>query len=118
MPLSEQQLAEFRALLESQRDALHDTSEMAADSSKPVVLDQTSVGRLSRMEAIQAQAMAVATQQRRENQLQRIKFALARMADDEYGLCQSCEEPINPRRLKFNPTAALCLECARQREND
>jgi DnaK suppressor protein len=103
-------------VLERLRDELLDTNELAADSIKPVELDQTSVGRLSRMEAIQAQAMALATQARREAKLQRIKWAVVRIDEGEYGLCQSCDEPINPRRLAFDPTTALCLECARQGE--
>jgi DnaK suppressor protein len=114
--LSPEQLVEARAVLERLRDELNDTNELAADSTKPVELDQTTVGRLSRMEAIQAQAMAVATQQRRENQLQRVKAALRRVDEGEYGLCVRCEEPIHARRLEFDPTAALCMECARQRE--
>jgi DnaK suppressor protein len=116
MSLTPEQLAEFRARLVQERESLLDTHELAVDGTKPVELDQTTVGRLSRMEAIQAQAVAVATQQRREVQLQRIKWALTRMDEGEYGLCQRCEEPINPRRLEFDPTSPLCLECARQRE--
>jgi DnaK suppressor protein len=115
--LAPDQLAEFRARLEQQRDELLDTNELALSSTMPVELDQTTVGRLSRMEAIQAQAMAVATQNRRELQLQRIKAALTRLDEGEYGDCVDCDEPINPRRLAFDPTAALCLTCAQRLEN-
>ncbi|MFO7564555.1 MAG: TraR/DksA family transcriptional regulator [Enhygromyxa sp.] len=117
MSLSPEQIAEFRALLEQQREELLGTQELAVSSTKPVELDQTTVGRLSRMEAIQAQAMAVATQNRREVQLQRIKAALTRIDEGEYGLCVDCDEPINPRRLAFNPTAPLCLTCAQRHED-
>jgi DnaK suppressor protein len=116
MSWTPEQLADFRAQLEKQRDTLLNTNELALSSTKPVELDQTSVGRLSRMEAIQAQAMAVATQNRREHQLQRIKLALARIEEGDYGLCDECEEPINPRRLAFDPTASRCLACARRLE--
>jgi DnaK suppressor protein len=116
MSLTPEQLAEFRAKLEQQRDALLGTNELALSSTKPVELDQTTVGRLSRMEAIQAQAMAVATQNRRELQLQRIKAALKRIDEGEYGLCDDCEESINPRRLAFDPTVTLCLTCAQRLE--
>lgn len=89
----------------------------AADSSTAVVeLDQSKVGRLSRMDAMQAQAMALASTQRREQMLHKIKAALARIERDDFGYCQSCEEPINVKRLDFDPTATLCIDCANQSE--
>lgn len=38
--------------------------------------------------------------------------ALARIDRDEYGLCPSCEEEIDPRRLEFNPAIRFCVTCA------
>ena len=88
------------------------------DASAAVVeLDQSKVGRLSRMDAMQAQSMAKAASQRRETMLLRITAALERMDDDEYGLCMQCDDPINPKRLEFDPTALLCIDCANAREN-
>lgn len=77
-----------------------------------VELDQSKVGRLSRMDAMQAQA-AVA---RRKQQLQRIEAALKRIEDGEFGLCVVCEEPINPQRLAFNPAVLTCIDCAEKSE--
>jgi DnaK suppressor protein len=116
MTLTPEQLSEFRQRLERLQDELLETHELAVDGTRPVPLDQTTVGRLSRMEAIQAQAMSAATQQRREFQLQRVKRALQRITEGEFGLCESCDEPINPRRLEVDPAGNLCLACARQRE--
>ena len=88
------------------------------DASAAVVeLDQSKVGRLSRMDAMQAQSMAKAASQRRETMLLRITAALERIDDDEYGLCRQCDEPINPKRLEFDPTALLCIECANKAES-
>jgi len=81
-----------------------------------VELDQASVGRLSRMDAMQGQAMAIASQQRSENQLRLIEAALARIAAGDYGICLRCEEDINPRRLALDPTLPLCIACASARE--
>jgi DnaK suppressor protein len=116
MSSTPEQLTHFRERLERLHDELLEIHELAKDGTKPVPLDQTTVGRLSRMEAIQAQAMSAATQQRREYQLQRVKQALNRVAAGEYGLCESCDEPIELRRLEFDPAGTLCLECAKQRE--
>jgi len=86
------------------------------ESSQVVELDQARVGRLSRMDAMQAQQMAQAAGRRRELMLRNITAALARIENGEYGLCQSCDEPINPKRLDFDPTAILCIECASEAE--
>ena len=87
------------------------------DASAAVVeLDQSKVGRLSRMDAMQAQSMAKAASQRRETMLLRITAALERMDDDVYGLCSQCGDAINPKRLEFDPTALLCIDCAKTRE--
>jgi DnaK suppressor protein len=98
------------------RDELLAVSKSGADAASVVELDQTKVGRLSRMDAMQAQAMAKASEQRREQTLRLIEAALQRIEDDEYGYCQECEEPINPKRLEFDPTVLLCIECASKAE--
>lgn len=84
--------------------------------SEVVELDQARVGRLSRMDAMQAQAMSQAAGRRRESTLRNITAALARMDKNEYGLCKSCEEPINPKRLEYDPTALMCVSCAQSAE--
>jgi len=74
--------------------------ELGRDAQKTVVLDQQSVGRLSRMDALQQQAMAKAQQNRRGASELRIRAALARIADDEFGYCSDCGEPIEKKRLE------------------
>ncbi len=87
------------------------------DASAAVVeLDQSKVGRLSRMDAMQAQAIAQASTQRRELMLKKITAAIARIDNDEYGDCFSCGEPIKVKRLEFDPTATLCIDCANKSE--
>lgn len=99
------------------RAELEGIEESGAEASAVVELDQTKVGRLSRMDAMQAQAMAQASQQRRAQMLRRIDAALRRIEEDEYGDCRACDEPINPKRLEFDPTADLCIDCASKAEN-
>lgn len=90
---------------------------MAEASAGVVELDQAKVGRLSRMDAMQAQAMAQASAGRREQMLRRIDAALIRIDNDDYGNCQECDEPINPKRLEFDPTVTLCITCASKAES-
>ncbi|MFV2003066.1 MAG: TraR/DksA family transcriptional regulator [Paracoccaceae bacterium] len=82
------------------------------DGTRTVKLDQQAVGRLSRMDAIQQQAMAKATQARRNQQKQRITNALSRMDDGEFGYCMQCGDQIAEKRLAFDPSAPTCLTCA------
>lgn len=105
-----QQLLELRAELES-------VAATGDESAQIVELDQSKVGRLSRMDAMQAQAMAQASTRRREQMLRKITAAILRLDKGGYGECADCDEPINARRLDFDPTATLCIDCASQREN-
>ena len=106
----------FQEKLLQLRADLEAVAATGDESAAVVELDQSKVGRLSRMDAMQAQAMAQASSQRREQMLRNITAALGRLERDEYGDCQSCDEPINPKRLEFDPTATLCIDCASESE--
>ncbi|MCZ6473273.1 MAG: TraR/DksA C4-type zinc finger protein [SAR324 cluster bacterium] len=104
--------AQLRQRLEQERAALAEQSAGREDAVRPVALDQSRVGRLSRMDAMQMQAMAEAAQRRRRERLRRIAAALQRIAAGEYGACLSCEEPIAAKRLESDPALTLCIACA------
>ena len=110
--MASESLETFLTLLLAQREDLLSTSEIRDESSGTVHLDQQSVGRLSRMDALQSQALAKAGKQRADQQLRLIKAALLRIDNDEYGGCRECGEPINPRRLEVDPTCLYCIHCA------
>lgn len=107
------QLEMFRHRLQTDLADLDAEDALGRDAQKTVTLDQQSVGRLSRMDALQQQAMAKATQTRRSQLRQRILAALARMDDDEFGYCTDCGEQIPPKRLELDPTVPTCVNCAR-----
>ncbi|WP_375200872.1 TraR/DksA family transcriptional regulator [Hyphococcus sp.] len=102
----------FRALLEARRTELRALSDAAKDSRKPVELDQQSIGRLSRQDALQQQAMAKAQDARRVSELRKIEAALSRLDEGEYGYCAECDEAIAPKRLEIDLTATRCAVCA------
>jgi len=110
--MSDSFVSDIRAKLLELRDELESVAAASGASSQVVELDQARVGRLSRMDAMQAQAMSQAVERRREMTLRGIAAALQRVDDGNYGICQSCEEPIDRKRLEFDPTALLCIECA------
>ena len=105
-----------RKLLQELRQALEETARASAGSREPVELDQTRVGRLSRMDAMQGQAMSQELERRRKLELVRIDAALERVKAGDYGYCASCDEPIAPKRLELDPAAPLCIACARKAE--
>ena len=102
----------IRQTLKRERDELLEMSTAAADERRPVELDQQSVGRLSRMDALQVQAMAKALEVRRQGWLQRIEAALRRLEDGDYGYCAECGKEIPAKRLAIDPTIARCVNCA------
>ena len=103
----------FRGKLLRLRDELQEIEQTGKEAAQTVELDQSRVGRLSRMDALQAQAMSIESGRRRNIKLKRIDAALKRIDKDEFGLCIKCEEEINPRRLEVDPAAPLCIDCAR-----
>jgi RNA polymerase-binding transcription factor len=106
--------AAVEARLHARRAELAGLAAAHEDDRRPVELDQARQGRLSRMEAMQEQAMAIEVERRREVGLARVDAALERLASDAYGLCVNCGEPIEPRRLAFDPSTPLCVGCARR----
>ena len=104
-------IAFFREQLETLRVEVNEYLESSQDASEAVQLD-TSIGRLSRMDAMQDQQMALELRRRKENQLLRIQDAMDRMNQGTYGLCLSCKEPIADDRLEFAPDAVVCVKCS------
>ncbi len=102
-----------QAILQLQTELLA-VEQSGQESARTVELDQTTVGRVSRMDALQGQAMAKESQQRRTIQLQRIEASLQRIEKGIFGLCLRCGEDINVKRLEFDPTVPLCIDCANQ----
>lgn len=103
----------FRDKLIRIRNELLEIEKTGNEAAQTVELDQSRVGRLSRMDALQAQAMSIESNRRRDIKLKRIDAALQRIEKDEFGLCLQCEEEINPKRLEFDPSAPLCIYCAK-----
>jgi len=116
MCLSDNDLQDFKSQLLKLKAESLTASETGQQAQKVVELDQTRVGRLSRVDAMQAQAMSLETGRRRQQQLQNIDLALERISSGDYGDCFKCGEIINPQRLAADPTATLCIGCAEAQE--
>ena len=75
------------------RDELRTLKQFAGDAASTVELDQSRVGRLSRMDLV------------------RIEGTLRRLEAGSYGVCYSCQEPIDEQRLTADPLAMRCVGC-------
>jgi len=110
--MDEDRIESFKRHLIQQRQELLGLQETADEAARTVELDQTSVGRLSRMDALQGQAMSRERDRRRQIELQKIAAALRRIEAGDYGDCVRCGEEIAIRRLDLDPAAPLCIDCA------
>ena len=109
--LSAAQIDQQRLALTSLERELETTLRQSMEAAQPVILDQQSVGRLSRIDAIQQQKMVQANRRRQQLRLARTRAALASIESGDYGLCLRCEEPIKWPRLNAQPECSVCLEC-------
>lgn len=110
------ELRRYDARLREMREAIVELEGVRRAGAAVVELDQTRTGRLSRMDALQLQAMANAGRERAQVELQRIDAALERIRAGTFGACVECDEPIASARLGAQPAIALCLACAEARE--
>ncbi|MBW1828088.1 MAG: TraR/DksA C4-type zinc finger protein [Deltaproteobacteria bacterium] len=104
----------FKKRLEERLEEIIAAQESRKKEVAPVELDQARVGRLTRMDAMQQQAMSQAAARLADLELQRIQSALGRMQSGDYGYCIICDEEIAEGRLRFDPSILTCISCAKE----
>lgn len=109
--LTDTQLQALTQKLQALRLELEQSLTTGAAAAKPVELDPSTVGRLSRMDAIQQQKMAEASRRNLQMRLGQVGVAIEALQRDEYGICRSCDEPIGYRRLDARPESPFCVQC-------
>lgn len=110
--MNESALAQFRLAIKARLADIAEEDALGADSQSVVRLDQQAIGRLSRQDALQMQAMAKAQAGRRGLEKRRLEDALTRISDGEYGFCEDCGDAIPEGRLRLNLAATRCVSCA------
>lgn len=113
-PLTDSERAELRADLDTLSADLRRLLDDESGLAGTVDLDQSRMGRVSRIDAIQQQKMAQATLRRHRQRLERVEAAIERHDEDpeDYGPCMRCGEPIGYRRLKAFPDVVVCVGCS------
>lgn len=111
--LSDAQRGELQGRLEGLVEELEALLALSREGTRPVALDQAAVGRISRVDAIQQQQMAASGRRRAEARLRLVRAALA---NEDYGACRRCDEPIGYGRLTARPETSHCVDCAGELE--
>ncbi|HSH42276.1 MAG TPA: TraR/DksA C4-type zinc finger protein [Arenicellales bacterium] len=106
----------FRSLIQRQLAELTAVDSARRGEARPVELDQTRVGRLSRQDALQSQALSVAALERNRARIQHLRLALRRIDEGDYGCCEECGRDIPEARLEIDPAADHCVACAQRHE--
>lgn len=95
----------------SEAENLKASIKTLAEGSRPVAPDDA-IGRLTRMEAINAKSVNEANLNAARVKLAKLERALTRLNDPEFGLCAICEEPIPVGRIMLMPETTVCVQCA------
>jgi RNA polymerase-binding transcription factor len=106
----------FRKRLKERQKSILAGKEAQKKENASVELDQARIGRLTRMDAMQQQAMVQAAARLTDIERQRIQTALNRIQSGEYGYCIHCDEEIAEKRLQFDPSLLICISCAKEAE--
>ncbi|MDA0348414.1 MAG: TraR/DksA C4-type zinc finger protein [Verrucomicrobia bacterium] len=109
--MTHEELVPIKKAIEIRMTELTSILQTKTEDTKPIEPD-VSIGRLSRLDSMQMQQMALEQRRRKESELQKLKNALKRMEDGSYGTCMMCRQPIAPARLEAQPDAILCINCA------
>jgi DnaK suppressor protein len=105
----------FRAVIQSRLDAIESELAATAESSEPVSPD-VSIGRLSRLDSMQMQQMALAGRRRLEEERARLREAKIRIDSGKFGTCLLCGGEIATERLEIQPDATACMPCLKRRK--
>lgn len=107
------ELEKFRHLLSQQEQELRQHL-LQDEQEKTVELDQSRMGRLSRMDALQSQQVAMEQKRRLESRHKAVEGALRRIDNGSFGYCFVCGEPLSMKRLEFDPTITRCMDCLKE----
>jgi DnaK suppressor protein len=105
-------LTHFRRVLRERRQALLDEGDVPIERIRK---DPSEVGGDEDEQPLteMSQALASSRNRARAAELKQVDEAIARLERDPdiFGLCETCEEPIAPRRLEAMPHARMCVAC-------
>ena len=109
--MDEVNLDYFQTVIEELLDEVDGELKRIGDATRPISPD-VSIGRLSRLDSMQMQQMALEQKRQLESKRNRLHAALERIGKGTYGMCSSCREEIDFSRLRSQPETMVCSRCA------
>ena len=109
--MAELNKAEIRVLIISEIEKTEKLIREYTELTEPVE-PENAIGRISRMDAINNKSVTEATLRKAKDKLGKLKFALSRVDDDDFGRCISCKKPIPLGRILIMPQARTCVSCS------
>lgn len=103
----------FRTKIEARIRELEDSMESTKEDREAISPDK-SIGRLSRLDSMQMQQMALGMNSRMQEEARQLKEALKRIDNSRYGICEMCRQDIPMERLEFQLDATICVDCFRK----
>lgn len=105
----------FRPVIRQRLEAIAAELALKDDSTAPVPPD-AAIGRLSRLDSMQMQQMALASKRRLDEERARLLEAQRRIETGNYGRCLLCGGDIDAERLEYQPDAVTCVPCLRRKK--
>ena len=102
---------EIRAIIESEIDKTEKQIIEYKELTKPIA-PENSIGRISRMDAIHNKSVTEAALRKAKEKFEKLKFALAKVDDYDFGVCLKCKQPIPLGRILIVPQARTCVKCS------
>ncbi|AHW60959.1 transcriptional regulator, TraR/DksA family [Draconibacterium orientale] len=109
--MAELNKVEIKVQITSEIDKTEKLIQEYTELTKPVE-PENAIGRISRMDAINNKSVTEATLRKAKEKLEKLKFALSKVDDDDFGRCISCKKPIPLGRILIMPQARTCVSCS------
>ena len=110
------ELERFKKLLLAQKsELLNNTRKLLKEEAQHSSDDLADETDLAASEV--NQNLTLRLRDRERLLIQKIEDALTKIEGGSYGVCEACEEPIEPKRLEARPVASLCIACKEEQEH-
>jgi DnaK suppressor protein len=112
--MDQEKLDYFKDLLEKRLEELYEEAERAVEGMSDL---RTNVPDPTDRASLESDRNFMLRIRDRERKLiLKIREALQRIEDGEFGICDSCGDDISVERLEARPVTTLCIECKRRQE--
>ncbi|MBI5558399.1 MAG: RNA polymerase-binding protein DksA [Deltaproteobacteria bacterium] len=113
--MTDEQLAYFKKKLKDMSD------ELLSEANRTITEMTDSGGNYpdptDRATAESDRNFELRIRDRERKLLAKVKEALERIENDEYGVCEDCGEDIGVARLEARPVTTLCIQCKTKQED-